>query len=156
MERIRVKRCYENAYHLATSFVEGIAAEDLEVMFCYVASNAMGGLYFRHAFLLVNGKIVEPLPNVREDADFDKVVPFARLSQSEYISLILKGRMYDCVDVLLDQEIETLTKSRILLNPVEASDLAFRFAKTPDDFLKILQKMAKGDYSSLKTNNHPL
>lgn len=145
---IAVKSCYDNVYNLVTKTTAIInSLADWEIMFCYLSTKLMEPTYMRHVFLLANGEIVEPLPNIRENALWDSILPFAQLSVDEYIDSALRDRCSDCRKVFLRQELEVLQEHHAIINPFEVSDFIECFAKSAEVSLSLFQAAAAGDYA---------
>ena len=59
-ELFEMRACYNNVYNMVMQHLEELTPrEKLRILFCYRKGN--GDEYYRHAFCLFDGKLVEPL-----------------------------------------------------------------------------------------------
>ena len=146
-DNLQPKGCYENVYkQISSPFFNGTC----EVLFCYLSTQNSTPVVVRHAFLLVDGDIVEPLEHLREGLIVESIIQIAKLSHDEYLDHLLKGKRYDCWPILLAEEIEALAESHAIINPFEASDFVSLFAKDATTGLMLLQAAQQGDYEPFK------
>lgn len=144
--------CYCNVYNMILS-VQEFAGRDLQVLFCYVPSQAG---YFRHAFLICDNAIIEPLPLQwckSGEADISQLVLIRCLKKREYMELVLCSREDAGLhEALLKQEVKAYKRSDIKLNVLEISYLAQRFSDTPDECVMKLNHLAVNDKTVLDEN----
>ena len=136
--------CYENVFKIITGDVPELSQKDMKALFCYAYN---GIYYYRHAFCMLEGEIIEPLGNVREELEVSKLIPISELMFKEYTALILKDKLYDLSLSLFPQEIKIINENKrqmAKINPVDANNIVARFAKTADDALLILHSLLSG------------
>lgn len=83
-ELFEMRACYNNVYNMVMQHLEELTPrEKLRILFCYRKGN--GDEYYRHAFCLFDGKLVEPLLYL-DMSDYNRrsIVPIREMSVSEY------------------------------------------------------------------------
>lgn len=138
-----VRRCYENAYSLVhREYERGSSAPKL--LFCYAYN---GQYYYRHCFCLLDGRIIEPLENIRDGLDTAKIVPIAELSFEEYNRLLLQDERFDLIPSLFPREVEAFNAHKtemVELNPVDLGELVRRTVTTADECMRVMSGALSG------------
>ena len=121
--------CYENVFKIITGDVPELSQKDMKALFCYAYN---GIYYYRHAFCMLEGEIIEPLGNVRESLKLDELISICELMFKEYTALILKDKLYNLSLSLFPQEIKIINENKkqmAKINPVDANAIVTRLAK---------------------------
>lgn len=121
-----------------------LSRNNIKALFCYAYN---GIFYYRHAFCMLEGEIIEPLKNVREGLELNKLIPICELTFKEYADLILKDKKYDLSLSLFSQEMKVINENKeemAKINPIDANAIVTRLTKTADDALLILQNLLSG------------
>lgn len=151
-ELIKKNACYCNVYNMLLD-VREFKGRDLQVLFCYVPVQEC---YFRHAFLLCDNEIIEPLllPWCTGcEVEIDRLVPIRCLKRREYMEMVLLSRGDAGLhEILLKQEVMAYKNSEIELNILEMSYLAERLSDTPEECIRKLKRLAFNDKSVLDEN----
>ena len=125
----KVNGCYENVFKLLTKVPDIQPSTDLKILFCYVPDEE-DCLYYRHAFCLYKGQIVEPLLHLNISAkDLNAIVLIRLLEIDEYYRLLLEDGRYDLWCALSFDGIQAYRNSKINLNPFDSSNLHFHRQK---------------------------
>ena len=143
---IEKNQCYSNVYHMCFEVPE-LDGMEKNILFCFVYS---AGVYIRHAFLICDGQIIEPLILLwnRGSVDLGQIIPIRLLDFMEYLDLLNKSGDYSLSEELLREEIITFKKHDIRLDVFETSYLAQRLSDTPRECAEKLNQIAAGDKSA--------
>ena len=136
--------CYENVFKLITGDLPELFGNNMKALFCYAYN---GIYYYRHAFCMIEGEIIEPLGNVREGLVLSKLIPISELMFKEYTALIMKVKLFNLNLSLFPQEIKIMNENKrqmAKINPVDANAIVTRLEKTADDALLLLQNLLSG------------
>lgn len=145
-ELIEKNQCYRNVYRMCFEVSEFDRMEK-KILFSFVYS---AGYYIRHAFLICDDQIIEPLTLLwnRASVDLERIIPIRLLNCREYLDLLYKAGEYSLSEELLREEIITFKQNDIQLDVFEVSYLAQRLSDTPSECAKKIKQIAAGDKSA--------
>lgn len=146
--KIKQRQCYENVYILVSDRIPELIGKKVSVLFCFMPSKRMVGMYFRHAFMVVDGEIIEPLSYIDMD-ELDKLVPIVEWDFWKYNEALLEDGKFDCWSILFEKEVAVLNESKIILNPIEMSSMVNRVAQTSEMALRLLTAASNGNYREM-------
>lgn len=118
-----MRACYNNVYHMVTGFLEELAPRDkLRVLFCY--RRGQGKQYYRHAFCVYDGKLVEPLLYL-DMSDYNRrsIIPIREMSVSEYLDLLCQEAETQLRVTLHDDDLSAVRTHKPQLNPFDLEKL---------------------------------
>ena len=144
-ELFKIRSCYKNVFEIMTDYIPVLSHKDVRVLFCYAYN---GSYYYRHAFCVCKGELIEPLGKVRENLMVEKTIPICELDFNDYIKLILREERYDLFSSLFAHNIRAINKNKKQmkqLNPIEANDIVSYLTKTADDALIIFRSLIAGN-----------
>ena len=131
---IEEQACYNNVYHLVTSYLDELKPWDqIRVLYCY--RKGPDSRYYRHAFVIFDGKLLEPLPYLDMSCENrQSIIPIREMSFSEYLELICEEAETELRESLYQADLDAVKKNGIfrMLNPF---DLASLYRKIDDDWL---------------------
>lgn len=141
-----VNRCYENVYRLMTEDISAVPSHRItSTMFCYACNE--DGIYYRHAFCLINDRIIEPLPHITHGLIVAGIIQIKNLTPSEYFTLAVKDERYDLFPSILQDEILAFNTHPILttmLNPIDMGELVREVSPTITDYHRIMRDVQAG------------
>ena len=110
---IEEHHCYENVYNMVTESIDELKPPSkLSILFCY--RQGEDKRYYRHAFCLYDGKIVEPL--LYDDMDeehLSTIIPIRHMSVPEYLEMIEHDGTYGLKDVLYKDDLHVVDENGI-------------------------------------------
>lgn len=122
---IEERGCYNNVYRLVTEFVVELKPLDkLRVLYCY--RKGPDGRYYRHAFTVFNGKLVEPLLYLDMSEENRKaIIPIREMSFDEYLDLLHEEKETTLRNTLYQADLDAVRSHGILklLNPYDLANL---------------------------------
>ena len=129
--------CYNNVYHIVTEYLEELRPrEKLRVLFCY----RMGpdGRYYRHAFTLFDGQLIEPLLYLdMSEENRRSIIPIKEMSVKEYLDFLFEEAETQLRDSLYQLDLDVVKRHSIfrILNPFDLAKLYREIdeAWTPED-----------------------
>lgn len=123
-ELFEMRACYNNVYNKVMQHLEELTPwEKLRILFCYRKGN--GDEYYRHAFCLFDGKLVEPLLYLdMSDYNRPSIVPIREMSVSEYLDLLCLERETPLRTVLQEEERAAIKAHGLTLNSFDQSQLS--------------------------------
>lgn len=110
---IEKNQCYSNVYRVLSAFPRELEFNKTEVLFCYLPCP---GYYVRHAFILYDDQIVEPLLHLDVQQRLQGIVTIERLSWGAYIEATAREGNADLFHDLNQEDIEAYEDSGIDLN----------------------------------------
>lgn len=122
-------------------------------LFCYACN--VDDIYYRHAFCIFNGHIIEPLPHIAKGLRVERIIPIRDVKANEYFTHAVKDERFDLFPSLLQDEIAAFNENEILathLNPVDMGELVRTVANTIDDYHRIMSGIQAGQ--GLPGNTH--
>lgn len=126
--------CYNNVYRIVSEYLEELRPRDkLRVLFCY--RQGPDGRYYRHAFAVFDGCLLEPLPHLdMSEENRQTIIPIKDMSCKEYIDLLCTEAETQLRDALYEADLDAVKQHGIFkkLNPF---DLAKLFRKIDEDCL---------------------
>lgn len=118
-----MRACYNNVYNMVSHHLEELTPWDkLRILFCYRKGN--GEQYYRHAFCLFDGKLVEPLLYL-DMSDYNRrsIVPIREMTVTEYLDLLCKEAETQLRTVLREDDLSAVRKHKLNINPYDYSKL---------------------------------
>lgn len=124
-ELIEERGCYNNVYRLVTEFVAELKPLDkLRVLYCY--RKGPDGRYYRHAFTVFDGKLVEPLLYLDMSEENRKaIIPIREMSFTEYLALLRNEKDTTLRIALYQADLDVVRAHGIfkMLNPYDLANL---------------------------------
>ena len=139
---IQEHHCYENAYNMVTEDIDELKLPSkLSILFCYWRGE--DNRYYRHAFCLYDGKIVEPLLYDKMDEEYlSTIIPIRYMTVPEYLEMVEQDGTYGLQDVLYQDELRVVAENGIFqrLGLVDLSNL-YREAEPEPDMNELNEDM---------------
>lgn len=125
------QHCYENVYHMVTEDIDELnPPSKLSVLFCYRPGK--DNRYYRHAFCLYDGMIVEPLLYLdMSEENRSAIIPICFMSVPEYSEMVHMEGNHGLRNYLYPDDLRVVGESGIFrrLGLIDLSSL-FRTVET--------------------------